>query len=943
MKRLFLVSLIFALTFGLAVASDTMQLLEKDKAAGDGGSGEMLLGRGGPDAFGYLWVDSDEGDGPVYNWIDISTNGTEITTWTGTVDDGYAVDIPIGTTFNFYDVDYTTVTVSTNGWISFLPQTGNYLTNAAIPAVGNPNGIVAVEWDDLDGGTVGHCYYYYEAAENRFIVAWVNWPYYPDLTTPPHDIQVILDADDMSIVSQYGNIAGEWQTDVTVGIENETGTDGLQVAYNTTYARTGLAVRYAVPQTGHDIGAGQFSGVPSSGQIGTPVTPQVTFRNWGTSAENNIPVRLTIAPGAYNNTQTIANLAPGATSTVTFPAFTPTAGGLYQFTGIAELASDLNRTNDTSRTSMAVFSQLIDFETGGGGLTGDGDWEWGQPTSGPGSAHSGVNAWATILAGNYNNGMLSQLIFSAHLGANPAISIAHWYDTEASYDGGNLGVSTDGGGFWTVVSPTTGYSGMANTSNPLNPDSIFTGHGQGEWEVITFPLTGYANTDVMFRLAFGSDGSVVYPGWYIDDMGLVDVAITTANISVVPSSISGSAPIGQIDTDTLTITNSGTAPLIVNITTQMNLAAGASPAPVVTTPEMELTADNSGVDKPNDPPMTLDIVCPTGSLFGQDPTLSSESWTFGTSDVEPNYTRYESLVGVSAEVNAIHFWGIDAVYSGGWAECDEDPANFQIMFYQDAGGTPGTPIATYNVTISGVPTGYSFSSFVQKEYIATLVPAVTLFEGWVSIQGSTTDGCWFLWQNSLTGDGSSMVFDGTNMTSDDIDLAVCLIGEIAVPWLSVNPTTLTVSPGGTGTVAVIMSAVDQEQGTLTGNVLVNSNDPDQATVTVPVTFVVGPVGVYDDAVGLPKEFMLAQNYPNPFNPTTEIEFGLPINSSVSLQVFNLLGQRVKTLVDADMEAGYKSVVWDGTNDAGAQLSSGTYFYILKVEGQALAKKMIMIK
>jgi hypothetical protein len=953
MKKLFLVTLIFALAIGIASASDigqtqsTLSLEELKAKAVESGNPDappMLLGRGGPDAFGYMWVDSDEGDGPVYDWIDISGDGTEITTWNGTVDDGYVTDIPIGTTFNFYGMDYTSVTVSTNGWISFLTQTSNYLSNSAIPNTANPNAIVAVEWDDLDGGTVGHCYYYYDAGENRFIVSWVGWPYYPD-PTDPHDLQVILDADDMSITTQYGNNASAWQTDVTVGIENETGTDGLQVANGVAYLRNDLALKYYVPQLAHDMGAGAFAGVPGSGEIGTPITAQVTFRNWGENTETNIPVRLIITPGTYNQTYTIATLDAGQTANVTFPSFTPTTGGLFTFTAIAELPGDGNVTNDTSETSCAVFDMVFDFESGNGGFVADGEWQWGTPTSGPNAAYSGVNCWATNLSGNYSASTVSQLILNVHAGnATPAIAFAHWYDTEANYDGGHFSVSIDGGSSWTVISPTTGYDNVGNASNPLGPDSIFTGHVQGFWEVVTFPLTDYLGADLLVRLAFGSDGSIQYPGWYIDDMGFVDCQLTSANIGVVPSSISGRATQGGSDQDTLTITNSGSAPLIVDISTQMNRVSGTTPPPVSEQPNMEVNSGSSSADDPYDPPMTLDIVCPTGSLFGQDPTLPDDpNWTFGTTDVDPNYIRYESLTGLAAEVNEIHFWGIDAYYQSGWFECDEDPADFQIIFYLDNGGVPGDVVATYDLTITGEPTGQSFSGFVQKEYVSTLTPPVTMFDGWVSIQGVSADGCWFLWQNSPTGDGSSLVFDGTTMTVDDIDLAVCMVGEVQTPWLSVGTDHLVVAAGGTEIVTVLMSAVDQEPGTLTGNVVLSSNDPDNSIITIPVTFVIDPLGIDDNVSGLPKEFALSQNYPNPFNPTTEIKFAVPAQSRVRLEVFNLLGQRVRTLVDAEVEPGYKSVTWDGTNDSGAQLSSGAYFYILKVDGAALSKKMTMIK
>ena len=210
----------------------------------------MVLGRGGPDSFGYEWVDSDEPDGPMFDWVDISTDGVEITPWPhGSVDDGYTDPIPMGMEFEFYGIVYTDITISTNGWISFLPATSSYLTNAVIPNVANPNGIVAVEWDDLDGGTVGHCYYYYDAGGDRFIVSWVGWPYYPDGTSPAHDLQVILNGSG-SIITQYGTNAGAWQTDVTVGIENETGTVGLQVSYNQAYLHSDMAIRYGTGPEG---------------------------------------------------------------------------------------------------------------------------------------------------------------------------------------------------------------------------------------------------------------------------------------------------------------------------------------------------------------------------------------------------------------------------------------------------------------------------------------------------------------------------------------------------------------------------------------------------------------------------------------------------------------------------------------------------------------------
>lgn len=95
--------------------------------------------------------------------------------------------------------------------------------------------------------------------------------------------------------------------------------------------------------------------------------------------------------------------------------------------------------------------------------------------------------------------------------------------------------------------------------------------------------------------------------------------------------------------------------------------------------------------------------------------------------------------------------------------------------------------------------------------------------------------------------------------------------------------------------------------------------------------------------GIPKKFELGQNYPNPFNAATSIQFTLPQSSQVKLEVYNVLGQKVKTLVDERLSAGYKRVTWDGTNEAGNQVASGIYFYFLNTDKFTEAKKMVMLK
>lgn len=102
-------------------------------------------------------------------------------------------------------------------------------------------------------------------------------------------------------------------------------------------------------------------------------------------------------------------------------------------------------------------------------------------------------------------------------------------------------------------------------------------------------------------------------------------------------------------------------------------------------------------------------------------------------------------------------------------------------------------------------------------------------------------------------------------------------------------------------------------------------------------------GVEDNQPSVPDQFYLSQNYPNPFNPTTTISYGLPADSDVRIMIFNVLGQRVRTLVDERQAAGYKAVVWDGHDNSGNSVSSGVYFYTIEAGSYSSSKKMLLLK
>lgn len=93
----------------------------------------------------------------------------------------------------------------------------------------------------------------------------------------------------------------------------------------------------------------------------------------------------------------------------------------------------------------------------------------------------------------------------------------------------------------------------------------------------------------------------------------------------------------------------------------------------------------------------------------------------------------------------------------------------------------------------------------------------------------------------------------------------------------------------------------------------------------------------------PTSFVLKQNYPNPFNPVTQITFNLPSQGEVVLNIYNIAGKKVKTLLRETLNAGEKNISWNGTNQNGTRVSSGVYFYVLEYNGNRYSKKMILMK
>ena len=99
----------------------------------------------------------------------------------------------------------------------------------------------------------------------------------------------------------------------------------------------------------------------------------------------------------------------------------------------------------------------------------------------------------------------------------------------------------------------------------------------------------------------------------------------------------------------------------------------------------------------------------------------------------------------------------------------------------------------------------------------------------------------------------------------------------------------------------------------------------------------------DEITQIPTTFVVHQNYPNPFNPVTTLRYDLPEDALVNITIYDMMGRVVKTLINAQQTAGYRSLQWNATNDAGAPVSAGIYLYMIQAGEFRQTKKMVLLK
>lgn len=312
---------------------------EEDPSAG-------ILGAGGPDAFGYRWIDSDDPGGPAFSWVDITGVGTPLSL---TGDDALSAAVGLGFSFSFYGSSFNSVRVATNGTLTFTDTNAPY-SNGPLPTSGGSANMIAPFWDDLDFGLTPRVWTHYDGT--RFIVSWIAAPHYS--SGGPYTFQAILYPSG-EIRYQYLSMAAPTNS-ATVGIQNGTETVGLTAAYNTSFVHDAMAVRIlplkqwmtVAPGSGR-LAAGASQDVTvsfdASGLNGGVYQGNVRFlSNDPDGSPHQVPTQLTVigapnvvatpdpvvygqqyAGGTYTRTLVVAN---NGTDALTVTSIAPTGSGL---------------------------------------------------------------------------------------------------------------------------------------------------------------------------------------------------------------------------------------------------------------------------------------------------------------------------------------------------------------------------------------------------------------------------------------------------------------------------------------------------------------------------------------------------------------------------------------------------------------------------------------
>jgi hypothetical protein len=505
------------------------------------GRTHALDNTGGPDGFGYAFMDNVAPDTATYDWIELCDDPDALD---GPEGDDVTALVNMGLTFPFYGSNYTSCYISTNGAISFGGEVGGIGEFSALdPATTEPAfPYIAPLWTDQFAVNVGGgCnddgappWIRYRSFGTHIVVEWADIPQYM------YNDQLFKYE---AILYSNGRIKLQYHTGFSIANPVADGNSGVGIdapgANNGTrywfYANPNGPSQGFQPDGERAVWFVLPDGIPNAvtnlhgTATGSTVTLTWTDPDHDTNGNPLTPDSLLIYRGDLGNEQQIGHVGPGAQ---TFDATEQPNG---------ELTYQVRAKSGTWRSSPVSIIVVVgnpsytsDFEGDDGTLVPEpatGGWTWGAPTNieGPGQAHSGNNVWAVGLNAEYSLVECDDL--DVNLGMNvisPDASIEFWcwYAVEETYDGVDFRASVDGGDTWEVLQPSEHpYDYVMPTlwESCIGGDSAWSGF-TNMWVHVTIPIGQFAGQTPIFRIKFASDNIVTDPGFFLDDLTIWGLA-----------------------------------------------------------------------------------------------------------------------------------------------------------------------------------------------------------------------------------------------------------------------------------------------------------------------------------------------------------------------------------------------------------------------------------
>ncbi len=898
-----------------------------------------------PDGYGYIAYDMSDlsyDDHPEYNWIDITTTGT-VVPLTDTGDDQDDVEtVTLPFTFKMYGKSYTQASICSNGWLALGVTQESTFRNAAIPGPMAPRSLIAPYWNDLaKSGTGSNVYTYYNATDHYYVVTWNNMKVVKTvsqiITTANVSFQVVLydplynstPLGDAPILMQYKDFHPGFNNDdlerpnnyFTAGIMDDSGRNGLQYVYNNIYSpgaaplANETAVLYTQPYFLSDtpylslanpiIHDENGNGIIEAGelcQIGLPVV------NVGMSPASNIQ-------GSISSDSPNVTILHGTVDYVNIPpSGTATNIEYYTFRVSQDCLNDESIIINTILTSA------------------EGEWlrSFNITVKKPSLSYRSfiINDATGNDNGILNAGETAKLVININNQSNLNINDLHVTLASSSP-------------YITINTPSTTVAQMQGNSCYQNVFEIQLASTIPDETMIPIHVAVTSqnadpiSTDI--QLGVNQSSSLLSEGFdsWLPVGWLVQYYSSNWSLSETTNA-GGSSP--EVKFSGSPVFNGST-----RIVSQPMDASDISSVILRFKHKLDVLS-----------PGTI-VGVATRSMYGAWHTIWSESIsgsiaqetktiTITNSDLSrANFQICWYMEGNSANIDA---WYIDDV------------------LVQSAVGNSATVTGTLSLDDSSFDTSLirikagEYSTTVNSEgvYSFYLMPGL-----YASVQALHPNisanthaniiltSAQVLENIDFTANYASPVNNlSFNMNTNDHMVSLHWLHQLPENSPLVLSNFKVYRQTNSGTFDLVQTSTDM---TFTEELdaanryryFVVANYGSLQSDSSNVIYVDPNTQANHDTPEVTYVFNMKQNYPNPFNPETNIFYSLAEKSAVSLKIFNIKGQLVKTLVNENQQKGQYKIVWNGQNNEGKRVGSGVYFIRMSTPKYQTIRKALLLK